>query len=521
MDMVALSRKIGSAFVVVCGQYGTVSQFAQEHHLSRQYVYREAQQVTATLEGTSARQESEGLQAEVATLRQQVVELQRRLDVAVVIDEEKQAELACVGQGCGVTLSQCHTLVDVLIPGKGLSVATLGRRTQAAGAKAGALLQVWDEYAQPLVRDGAGDEIYVSAPVLMVVEQTSLCWVCGQLSDEVSGAAWSREFARLPNLEQLARDGGTGLAKGVALVNGQRLEQGQEPIVDQGDHFHALWKGGVGLRRAEKRASKALAEAEAAQKVLEECARQGRAQTVPATRAYHAWKKAEKAMDAWQQTERVWQQTKDALPLITPAGELNTRAKAEAVLAQTLPQLPDSDFAKTKRQLQRPEMLNYLDRVQDQLAKVPLPEEVKQAAVRQEALRRRPELLQGEKPQAAALRGVMLVCAVILGKAEQGQQAVEAVREICRRAYRASSLVECINSALRMQQAQHRKMTQGLLNLKRLYWNCHTFRTGRRRGQTPYQRLGLPWPEGMRWWDMLKLTPEQLREKLSTAKKAA
>ena len=98
---------------MVCGHYGTVSQFAQEHHLSRQYVYREAQQVTAILEGTSARQEIEGLQAEVATLRQQVVELQRRLDVAVVIDEEKQAELACVGQGCGVTLPQCHTLVDV------------------------------------------------------------------------------------------------------------------------------------------------------------------------------------------------------------------------------------------------------------------------------------------------------------------------------------------------------------------------------------------------------------------------
>jgi hypothetical protein len=90
----------------------------------------------------------------------------------------------------------------------------------------------------------------------------------------------------------------------------------------------------------------------------------------------------------------------------------------------------------------------------------------------------------------------MLMCAVVLGKAEgAGQQAVDAVREIFRRAYRASSLVECINSVLRMQQAQHRKMTQPMLNLKRLYWNCHTFRTGRRRGTTPYQRLGVPWPE--------------------------
>jgi hypothetical protein len=519
MGMVAPRRGIGSAFFVCFGQYGDVSQFAQEQGISRQRVYREAQQVTATLEGTKSRQAIDSLQAEVTALRQQVAERQRRLDVAVVLDEEKQAEFAGVGQSCGVTLSQCHTLLEVLIPGQPLSIASLGRRTQVLGEKAGALLEVLDEDARQRVREGAADEIYVRAPVLMVVEQESLCWVCGRLSEEVSGTAWSQEFGLLPNLEQVARDGGTGLAKGVAVVNAQRQEQGREPLVDQGDHFHALWKGGVGLRRAQKRASVALAEAEEAQKAVDECARQGRKQTGPALRANHAWQKAEKAMDAWRDTEQTWQQTKEALLLITPEGELNTRAKAEAVLAQTLPQLPDSDFAKSKKQLQRPEMLNYLDRVQDQLQKLPFPEEVKDAAVRQEALRRRPELLNGENAQAAALRGVMLVCAVVLSKVgETGPQAVTAVRDIFRRAYRASSLVECINSVLRMQQAQHRKMTQGLLDLKRLYWNCHTFRSGRRRNTTPYQRLGVPWPEGMRWWDVLKLTPEQLRERLSTAK---
>ncbi len=115
---------------------------------------------------------------------------------------------------------------------------------------------------------------------------------------------------------------------------------------------------------------------------------------------------------------------------------------------------------------------------------------------------------------------MLLACAVVLTKAGAvGQQAQGAVRDILRRAYRASSLVECINSVLRMQQARHRKMTQGLVDLKRLHWNCHTFRTGRRRDTTPYQRLGVPWPEGLRWWDLLKLTPEQLRDKMSTAKK--
>src|SRR5271167_1809600 len=520
MGMVASRRRIGSAFFVNLGRRGDVRRFAHEQGVSRQWVYREARQVGDILAGTQTRQQVERLQAECTQLRSRVAQLEQRLAVAVVLDDQKQTECACVGQAAGVTLSQCRTLLDVLIPGKPLSVASLGRRTQAVAKKAGALLEVLDTYAQPLVREGAGDEIYVKGPVLMVVEQESLCWVCGKLSPAVSGEAWAQEVARLPNLEQFARDGGKGLAKGVALVNEQRQEHGQKPVVDQGDNFHALRTGNRGLPRAHQRASKALAEAEAAQQAVAECNRQGQAATGAAVRARHAWNRAEKAMDEWQAIERVWQRTKEALRLITPAGELNTRAKAEAVLAETLPQLPDDDFAKTKRQLQCPEMLNHLDRVQDQLAQLPFAAEVTEAAVQQETLCRRPEVLKGETPKAAALRGVMLLCAVVLAKAEQGPQALAAVRDIFRRAYRASSLVECINSVLRMHQAQHRKLTQGLLDLKRLYWNCHTFRTGKRRNTTPYQRLGAPWPEGLRWWDVLKLTPEQLREKLSTAKNA-
>jgi hypothetical protein len=521
MGMVALRRRIGSAFVVTWGLYGDVSRFAQEHRISRQWVYREAKQVTVTLEGTQARQEIERLTTEVSQLRQQVTHLQAQLAQAVVLDDEKQSEVACAGQACGVTLPQCHAMLKVLIS-KPLSVASLGRRTQAAGKRAGALLEVLDAYTRPLVRDGAGDEIYVSAPVLMVVEQESLCWVCGRLSDDVSGETWAQEFRRLPNLEQLARDGGKGLTKGVALVNADRAEQGQEALVDQGDHFHALWTGGVGMRRAERRARQALATAEAADQALAECARQGRKQSGATVRVRRAWQRAEEAMDAWQRTERLWQQAKDALLPITPEGEPNTRAQAEQRLAEALAQLPDSDFAKSKRTLQQAEMLSYLDRMNDRLMKLPFPHEVTQAAVRQETLRRRPELLQGDSSRAAAMRGVMLLCAVVLGKAgEAGQEAVACVRDILRRAYRASSLVECINSVLRMHQAQHRKLTQEMLDLKRLYWNCHTFRTGRRRGTTPYERLGVPWPDDLPWWELLKMTPEQLHARLSTAKKAA
>ena len=80
--------------------------------------------------------------------------------------------------------------------------------------------------------------------------------------------------------------------------------------------------------------------------------------------------------------------------------------------------------------------------------------------------------------------------------------------------WRASSLVEYVNSVARMQQARHWKMTQGLLDLKRLYWNLRQSRTGRRKDQTSYRLLGVKVPDPS-FWEFLKLTPGELREKLS------
>ena len=80
--------------------------------------------------------------------------------------------------------------------------------------------------------------------------------------------------------------------------------------------------------------------------------------------------------------------------------------------------------------------------------------------------------------------------------------------------------MECVHSVVRMQQARHRKLSQGLLDLKRLYWNRQPFRTGRRKGKSPYEHLGVPWPKGARWWEVLQWSPERFQEELSTAKKA-
>jgi hypothetical protein len=85
---------------------------------------------------------------------------------------------------------------------------------------------------------------------------------------------------------------------------------------------------------------------------------------------------------------------------------------------------------------------------------------------------------------------------------------------VLHQAWRARSLVECLNSVARMQQSRHGRMTPGLLALKRLYGNCRTFRTGRRRPKTPYGLLGVRLPT-QDWWALLKLTPVELRQQLS------
>jgi hypothetical protein len=517
MGMVALQQRIASAFYVLFGRYGDVRRYAQDRGVCRQWIYREAARIQELPEEKDQKIEAWRKRAEEAEANQAA--LQERLAASVVLDEDLQAHIAAVGQANGVSLPVIWLLLAVPLKGKQLSVASLGRRSQEAGKKSGELLTVFDAWAKKRARAVAGDELYVNDPVRMVVEQDSLCWLSGRLGVAVDGAGWAEEFRALPNLEQVARDGGKGLEKGVALVNAERHQRKQPLVVDKGDHFHAQRGAGPGLRKVQKQAAAALAQAEQAQRELEEDQQQGRLRTQGAGKhAAALWRKAETAMDLWCQRERCWEQAKEALRLVTPTGELNSRHQAEAVLAQTLPLLPDRDFGKTKRQMQKPEMLNYLDHVHEQIKALPYPEEVKQAAVRQECLRRRPEALQGQAQHAAANRGILLLCALILGKAGNvGLEAVAAIRDILRRAYRASSLVECLNSAVRMHQGRHRKMTQGLIDLKRLYWNCHTFRTGRRRNTTPYGRLGVPWPEGLSWWEVLKLTPEQLQEKLSTA----
>jgi hypothetical protein len=86
---------------------------------------------------------------------------------------------------------------------------------------------------------------------------------------------------------------------------------------------------------------------------------------------------------------------------------------------------------------------------------------------------------------------------------------------LLRQAVRASSAVEGVNSGVRMHQGRHRQGSQGMLDLKRLYWNGRLFRDGKRKGHCPYELLGLTLPTS-HWWELLQMDPKELAHKLLT-----
>ena len=64
-----------------------------------------------------------------------------------------------------------------------------------------------------------------------------------------------------------------------------------------------------------------------------------------------------------------------------------------------------------------------------------------------------------------------------------------------------------MNSVLRKQQSNHKRMTQGMLDLKRLYWNSHRLKAGKRKDSCPYEHLGLPLPS-FDFWELLQTDPD-------------
>jgi hypothetical protein len=208
--------------------------------------------------------------------------------------------------------------------------------------------------------------------------------------------------------------------------------------------------------------------------------------------------------------EKAWCRARAALELFRLDGRLNDRVSAGAEIAAAVAGLAGPEWKTVRNFLLDRRSLTFLDRMHQRLETAEPRPEWRGAMAWRWWLRHR-------RPAATANPSTALVHAVARQRPLSGpeQASYDRVAAVLNSTVRASSAVECMNSVLRMQQSRHKRMTQPMLDLKRLYWNSHPFRSGPRKDACPYRSLGLGLPT-FDFWELLQADPAELTQELST-----
>src|SRR5262245_47091949 len=363
MFSLPLFDHLASAHAVFCGRYGGVTRLARQRGVPRQTLYRQAHALALHADPERQARAQHDLRQRVRELETELARQRQRPQQACTLDSDQQAQFAATAQALGVSLSSAHALLQVLLGQRAPSVATLGRLSQQAARRASAALAVLDEFSRGRAQQVAADEIFVGCrPVLMTLEQHSLCWLGGRLADSRDGPQWEKEFAQLPALQQVTRDGGQGMEKGLALVNAQRQQAEQTRIADQEDHFHILHRARRALREVRAKAVRALRRAEKAQAALTRERRKGKVTGCGARvkAVAHWWQKAEQAFDRWSAHERAVERLRAGLRLFTPEGGLNTPERAQAEVQAALVELDGPEWSRVRTRLVGPKAFTFL-----------------------------------------------------------------------------------------------------------------------------------------------------------------
>jgi hypothetical protein len=205
-----------------------------------------------------------------------------------------------------------------------------------------------------------------------------------------------------------------------------------------------------------------------------------------------------------------WAQVRSALRVFRPDGRLNDRPWAQAQIASVLPLLSGRHWSKVRGFLAAEETLTFLDRLHRQLQEAEPSTELREALVRLWWLRRQRPRRSHHGAIAGSGHVAHLVQQVVCQRLDAGwAKSYRKVSNVLRQTVRARSAVECMNRVLRMHQSRHRTVTPGLLDLKRLYWNCRAFRAGKRRGCCPYEHLGLRLPS-YDFWSVLQIPTDEV-----------
>jgi hypothetical protein len=521
---------VGNAAAALCGKHGEVTKQAEDAGCSRQTVYDHKAKVEKALSDAHLPGPCrEHLLKENADLRKENQELWDAYLQSGDFPQDKQRQFATTASAMGLSLTQILVLLAILLPHSRLpSRATLGRWVNLSAARARRVLAVLDKACRTLVLSMCIDEIFFHRkPVLMGVEPYSMAWLLGQRTNDRCGETWAKALADWPNLEDVAADGGTGLERGLELLAEQRRSAAEKipdgpppvPLRPQLDVFHTRRDGQRALSQRWRYAEvlwDAAVKLERAKERFDRTGVDGR--KFNQSKVDQAWAEAILVFEQVCREETAWQRICAALAVFRPDGQLNDRQWAEEEVRQALVELTSSVWAKVRRQLRDVRTFTFLDRLHENLAIAqPCPE--RRGALVALWQWRRASRKAGQE-QASSTVDMMEEMLQELVKAKVGKDWKESYRRVSQvlaRVVRASSCVECVNSVVRMHQSRHRNLTQELLDLKRLFWNCRSFFEGKRKGHCPYELLGLLLPS-YDPWSLLQMDPALLEQLLSSSR---
>jgi hypothetical protein len=342
------------------------------------------------------------------------------------------------------------------------------------------------------------------------IEPASLTAVFCHNAADRSAASWHQQLAPFTMLEVAISDAAGGIASGLDRVVEQRRSAGATTPLARGlDLFHTAREARSALKKAGQDAEASWAKAEAADARVACSKRQGLDARGVAKAALAAWRRAVATLEGVERQESAWRRARAALDLFDAEGRLNDRTRARTEIAAALTGLDGVEWKAVRNLLRDPRSTAFLDRMHEQLAMAEPRQEWREAMAWRWWVRHgrpsrsadpRPELIRavarGRRLSPAEHDSYARVSAVLVGTV------------------RASSAVECMNSVLRMQQTTHKRMTQAMLDLKRLYWNCHRLKSGRRKDACPYEHLGLTL-RSFDFWGLLQVDRERLTQELS------
>jgi hypothetical protein len=335
-------------------------------------------------------------------------------------------------------------------------------------------------------------------------------------SADRSGASWQQQLAPFVALEFAVSDAAKGIASGLEGVARQRrAADGTTPLAQGLDLFHTAREATGVLHRAWQGAEAAWAKAETHAARVAASKRQGLDARGVAKAAAAAWRRAARALEDVEGQEMAWRRARAALDLFDSEGRLNDRTRAEAEIAAALANLVGPEWKTVRSVLRDRRSTAFLGRRHEQLAQAEPRAEWRLAMAWRWWGRHR-------RATNSTDTRLELIHAVAWGRplSEAEEPSYARVAAVLSGTVRASGAVECMNSVLRKQQSNHKRMTQEMLDLKRLYWNSHRLKAGKRKGGCPYEHLGLPLAS-FDFWELLQTDPEQLTQELSGQKDAA